>query len=226
MNGEFSCLAVETATAVSSIAACRGDRVGIRRYENARGGSENVYESVREALDEVGLKLEELDCIAFGCGPGGFTGLRVGAAVVQSLAFGVSVPVCRVSSLAVMAAGAIQRHGASLVATCLDARMGEAYVAVYAADDNEMISVRLEDRLVDPHEYEIVSPQKFLAAGPGWAAFTDLRERHEARFDGTDFDLLPSAEDLLPLARHYFSTGRTVAAAEAVPNYVRDKVTQ
>lgn len=231
MTREFACLAVETATEISSIAACRGERVGARQYRNARGGSEGIYVSVQEALDEVELTLADLDCIAFGCGPGGFTGLRVGAAVAQALAYGVSVPVCRISSLATLAAGAVRIHGAedghraSLVATCFDARMGEAYVGLYAADDTEVVRVRLEDRLVDPRVFEIESEQPFFAAGPGWAAFDEMRESYGDRIIGADFELLPAAQDLLTLARHAFSSGRTVSPAEALPNYLRDKVT-
>jgi tRNA threonylcarbamoyladenosine biosynthesis protein TsaB len=239
VSASFNCLAVETATEVCSIAVCRGEQTSVLRYKSARGSSEGIYESVQKLLDELDLQLDQLDCIAFGRGPGGFTGLRVGAAVAQSLAYGTGLPVCPVSSLATLAAGALRRQGAgnkngsevqggaaSLVATCLDARMGEAYVALYARDEAEIVRLQLEDRLVDPREFEFESGPPFLAVGPGWAAFDELRERHAPRFAGTDFEWLPSAEDLLVIARHNFDAGRTVPAAEALPNYVRDKVTQ
>jgi tRNA threonylcarbamoyladenosine biosynthesis protein TsaB len=129
-----------------------------------------------------------------------------------------------------MAAGVLRKNRepqeASLVATCLDARMGEAYLALYAADEREGVGVKVEDCLVDPQEYVVESSQKFFAAGPGWAAFPTMRDRHASRFNGTDFELLPSAEDLLDLARYSFSSGRTVSASEALPNYLRDKVTR
>lgn len=225
MTRAFSCLAVETATEVTSIAACDGARVSIRRGGSSRSGARDIYRWVHEVLEEVGLKLQSLDCIAFGCGPGGFTGLRVGAAVAQSLAFGASVPVCRVSSLAVMAAGAIRKHRVPLVAPCLDARMGEAYLALYRGHEQQIIRPELEDCLVDPADYRVESDEPFLAAGPGWAAFPEFRDRHAPRIAGEDADLLPCAEDLLPLARHDFGSGRVVCAEDAVPNYIRDKVT-
>jgi tRNA threonylcarbamoyladenosine biosynthesis protein TsaB len=226
MTAEFRCLAVETATGMTSIAACDGDRVSVRRGTSSRGGARDIYQLVQEALEEAGLKLQALDCIAYGCGPGGFTGLRVGAAVTQALAFGASVPVCRVSSLAVLAAGAIRKHRAPLVAPCLDARMGEAYLALYRDRGQQIIGPELEDCLVDPAAFVVEPGEPFLAAGPGWAAYPDLRDRHAARMVFEDFDLLPSAEDLLFVARHHFESGQVVRAEDATPNYIRDKVTQ
>ena len=86
MSGEFACLAVETATDVCSIAACVGGRSSVREYTAPDKTSRHIYEIVGEVLDEIGLNLGSLDCLAFGGGPGGFTGLRVGASVVQALA--------------------------------------------------------------------------------------------------------------------------------------------
>jgi tRNA threonylcarbamoyladenosine biosynthesis protein TsaB len=226
MKTDFRCLAVETATARCSIAACGSDAVGRREFLSARSGSQRIYAVVREVLDEAGLELNDLDCIALGCGPGGFTGLRVGAAVVQALAYGTSKPVCRVSSLATMAAGAFSQYRAPLVATCLDARMGEAYLALYAVDDQGVPGARIEDRLVDPKLFQFESQEEFCAVGPGWAAYPALGDRHTGRMTSQDFEFLPSAVDMLILARHQFEAGQTVPAEQALPNYVREKVTQ
>ncbi|MFQ5635169.1 MAG: tRNA (adenosine(37)-N6)-threonylcarbamoyltransferase complex dimerization subunit type 1 TsaB, partial [Gammaproteobacteria bacterium] len=96
---DFRCLAIETSSAVGSIAACADGRLAQRSYGPPGPESRQVYRYVREVLSATDVGLEELDCIAFGQGPGGFTGLRVGAAVVQALAYGNGLPVCRVSSL-------------------------------------------------------------------------------------------------------------------------------
>jgi len=226
MTGEFSALAIETSTDVCSLAACAGDRLSVREYASSRTRSRDIFGLIHEMLDEIAEPLGALDCITFGCGPGGFTGLRVGAAVTQSLAFGISVPVVRVSSLAVLAAGAMRKHGVPLVAACLDARMDEAYLAVYRAEEKDVISAELDDCLVDPERFELESPQPIFAAGPGWSAFPSLTGRHESGFAGHDFDLTPAARDLLTIARQRFQSGRTISAQSAVPNYIRDKVTQ
>lgn len=221
----FTCLAIEAASQVCSIAACHGGRISIRSGAQPRDQSRHIFESVREVLDELGLGLPALDCIAFGCGPGGFTGLRVGAAAVQALSFGVSVPVCRISSLASMALGTMQKHGIRSVATCLDARMGEAYLAVYRADEKSLVSTILEDCLVDPAKFTLDHKLEFFAAGPGWGACRDLFDRHIELISGSDLELLPSAEYLLVLAKRRFQTGLTSSAEAALPNYIRDKVT-
>jgi tRNA threonylcarbamoyladenosine biosynthesis protein TsaB len=223
---EFTCLAIEPASQICSIAACCGVRTSIRSEAEPRDQSRHIFESVREVLDDLDLSLAALDCIAFGCGPGGFTGLRVGAAAVQALSFGASIPVCRISSLASMALGAMQQHGARVVATCLDARMDEAYLAVYRAENQSLMSVQLEDCLVDPMKFTLDPTAEIFAAGPGWSACGDMFDRHTELISGNDFELLPSAEKLLALAEERFQTGQTISAGEALPNYIRDKVTR
>ena len=187
MSDEFACLAVETATEVCSIAACVGARISVRDYTAPDKTSRHIYEIVAEVLDEIGLNLESLDCIAFGSGPGGFTGLRVGAAVVQALAFGTSKPACRISSLSVLAAGAMRKYDVSRVAPCFDARMAEVYLALYEVDGNEVMQAEVADRLVDPADYDFESLRPFFAAGPGWKAYADLLERHADRMIGRGF---------------------------------------
>ena len=222
----FTCLAIESGSQVCGIAACSGGRISIRSGLEPQDQSRHIFESVREVLDELDLSLASLDCIAFGCGPGGFTGLRVGAAAVQALSFGASVPVCRISSLASMALGAMQQHGVRLVATCLDARMGEAYLAVYRTDKILLVSAQLEDCLVDPAKFTLDPTLEIFAAGPGWSAYGALFDRHAELISGSDLDLLPSAEHLLVLAEQRFRTGQTILAGQALPNYIRDKVTR
>ncbi len=183
-----------------------------------------VYACVRDVLREVGASLEALDCIAFGCGPGGFTGLRVGAAVAQALAYGAGLPVCRVSSLATLAAGAMRRHAVRCVAASVDARMGEAYVGVYR-DRGDGLQVECADCLVAPNEFLLPLSGEVFAAGPGWAAFPGLAAAHASRLSGTDSAVMPTAQVLLALAAREYRAGHTVAPDEAVPNYVRDRVT-
>jgi tRNA threonylcarbamoyladenosine biosynthesis protein TsaB len=225
MSRGFSALAIETSTEVCSVAACAQDRVSFREYASARNGSRDIFELIRETLEEVGQSLPSLDCIAFGCGPGGFTGLRVGAAVAQSLAFGASLPVVRVSSLALIAVGAMRKHGASLIAPCLDARMGEAYFAIYRAADG-LPRLEVDDCLVDPKKFQLEAGEPFFAAGPGWGAYPEFAERNTSRISGRDPGLVPSAQDLLTVARQRFYSGGIIPAEEALPNYIRDKVTQ
>lgn len=226
MSANFSALAVDTSTELCSIAACSGDRLVCREYASSQTGSRHIFELIGEILQEVEQTIQSLDCIAFGCGPGGFTGLRIGAAVTQSLAFGARLPVVRVSSLALIAAGAIRKHDVSLVAPCLDARMGEAYLAVYRADGTESMKIELSDSLVDPQDFRLESSEPVFAAGPGWEAYESLVNINSSRISGSDVTVMPSARDLLTVAQKRFQAGDTISAEAAVPNYIRDKVTQ
>ncbi len=221
----FRCLAIETSQPACSIAATVGGRRATREYAAPGEQSRRVYECIREVLDELGQTLAELDCIAFGCGPGGFTGLRVGAAVSQSLAYGAGLPVCRISSLAVLAAGAMHESGADVVAACLDARMGEAYIGIYANDADTGLQMLLADQLVEPATFTFPDGIVALAAGNGWAVFPEMLERNAGAIIDTDMARLPSAATLLELAAIEFRAGRVVSPEEALPNYIRDKVT-
>ncbi len=224
-DNPFTCLAIETAAGAGSVAACVGARVSSREFSGHPMQSREIYTAVRDILDELKLELTTADCIAFDYGPGAFTGLRVAAAVAQALAYGAGIPVARVSSLAALAAAASRLHGVDCVAPCLDARMGEAYVALYTSCRSDRVQAVVPDCLVSPGQYRLPSEDNFFAAGPGWSAHSDLVDNHAGQIIGQDFLVAPSAIDVLALAEGQFAAGRIVDAMQALPNYIRDKVT-
>jgi tRNA threonylcarbamoyladenosine biosynthesis protein TsaB len=224
-QSSFACLAVESATGSGSIAACVGGTTALREYAGHPMQSRDIYAGIREVLDELAIELTDLDCIAQGCGPGAFTGLRITAAVAQALAYGADLSVARISSLGVLAAGAARPPGVDCIAPCFDARMGEAYLAVYSGGLTGEMQNTIPDALVEPGGFRLPAELSFFAAGPGWSACPDLVDNHAAQIAGSDFELVPSAADMLALAAVQFRDGLTVAAAEALPNYIRDRVT-
>ena len=219
MTERFRCLAIESATTVCSLAIGSADDCLQQALPAGPQRSRPVYLSM-----EAGWPLASLDCIAFGCGPGAFTGLRVAAAVAQALAYGAGLPVCRISSLAVLAQGAVRRYRATRVAACLDARMGEIYAGCYASDGAELRLVGSECVTV-PDEFALPGEGRYLAAGPGWAVAAGLASRLAGRLSAVQPGLLPTARDLLVCAAADFASGRTAAAADAQPNYLRNEVT-
>ncbi len=222
---DFACLAIESSTSLLSVAACSGNRSSLIEDGTSRTPSRQVFQLVQQVLKETGLEIGILDCVAFGCGPGSFTGVRVAAAAAQSIAWSAGVPVCRVSGMEAMALSVMDKYQATSVASCLDARMGEAYLAVYRRESDSVIISVLDDRLVDPATFMLPGDESLFAAGPGWDAYPELNKRHSERFSGTDTECLPSAATMLQVARKMFHNGNAVAAAEALPNYIRDKVT-
>ena len=213
-------LAIEAATDQFSLAACHGVKSVCWEARPARDETQRVYEHAARLLAQADASLEDLDFVAFGCGPGSFTGVRVAAAAAQAIAFARSIPVCRISTLAVMAAGAGRVTGASLVATCLDARMERAYIALYRLAPSHRPVAVLRDALVDPREFMLPGDEAFMAVGGGWLAYPDILARHGSRVAALDAGLLPSARDLLSMAIPEFSAGRTVTAQEALPEYL------
>lgn len=187
--------------------------------------SRAVFEWVHELLEETGTSLSQLDCVAFGAGPGSFTGVRVAVALAQGLGYARKLPLCPVSTLAGLAAGALRNTVADAVACCLDARLGEVYVGVYRRDVDGGVQALMDDALLNPDAVSLPERTAFLAVGPGWAAYPQLATRLQTRLIGVEPELLPSAADVARLARPRFLSGRVVSPAGALPNYLRDRVT-
>jgi tRNA threonylcarbamoyladenosine biosynthesis protein TsaB len=222
---DFCCLAVETATEFPSLALLRGSQVAVRAAEGLQTPSRAIYTWVQELIDETGIRLDQLDCLAFGAGPGSFTGVRVAAALVQALGFARQLPVVPVSTLAALAMGGFQASQSQPVACCLDARMGQVYFAVYAPDDAEGVRAVQADALLHPADLSCANLPSCLGAGPGWLAYPELRVRLGGVLTGVEAGLRPSATDVAKLAYPKFRRGETVAPALALPNYLRDRVT-
>lgn len=220
----FTCLAIETATDLPGVALVRGGVVTRREAQGLRAPSRHVYEWAHDLLDEARIGLDELDCIAFGAGPGSFTGVRVAVAVAQALGYARGLALCPVSSLAALAAVAVRSTGATRVACCLDAHMGEVYAGTYRSDDASGVVALAADVLVPPDNLTLPAGERWLAAGPGWAAYPDLIPRLAGSLAGVEPALLPSAAEVARLAEPLYRAGRVLPPAEARPNYLRQRV--
>jgi len=223
VSAGFSCLAIETSTGLGTVAACRGERITVVQSERPRAGE--VYQCVRQVLQELEARCEDLDCIAFGQGPGSFTGMRIAASVAQSLAYGLGLSVCGVSSLELLAREAMRASGAARVACCIDARMQEVYVGAYERKDGSEVRPLMRDALLDPAVAQLDLQGSLHGVGAGWVLYPELRHRHQELLVDVDASLQPSAATLLAVAREHWEQGRLIAPVDALPNYVRNKVT-
>jgi tRNA threonylcarbamoyladenosine biosynthesis protein TsaB len=222
---DFTGLAIETSTEVCSIAVCRDGRIMQRDYSGLADRSRSIYAWLGELLEVNELRLADLDAIAFGQGPGAFTGLRIAAAVAQGLGRGAGLPIIPVSSLQALALSAAANSSASLtVAAALDARMDEIYLGIYRLQNNELETL-LADCLAKPDEVELPGGAALLAAGPGWLAQPSMSRRLARRITAVNGDLRPQAGALLQLAEPLLRAGKGLDAAAAVPNYLRNRVT-
>lgn len=223
-SAPFTCLAVETATDLPSLALLRNGALTVRESRGLRAPSRSVFEWARALLEESSVSLGQLDCIAFGAGPGSFTGVRVAVALAQSLGYAASLPLCPVSTLAALAAGAFRDTTADAVACCLDAHMGEVYVGVYRRDAEAGVIALAPDVLAEPDRVSLPGDWNYLGVGPGWAAYPELVGRMRGSIIGIEPNRLPSAGDVARLAGPLFVAGRIVQPAEAQPNYLRLRV--
>ncbi|MFQ1967655.1 tRNA (adenosine(37)-N6)-threonylcarbamoyltransferase complex dimerization subunit type 1 TsaB [Aeromonas veronii] len=223
---ELKILAVDTATEACSAALLVGDKLFSRWEEAPRDHTRKILPMVQAVLEDAGISLSDLDAIAFGRGPGSFTGVRIGISVAQGLAFGAGVPLIGISTLAAMAQGAYRLDGAQQVLTAIDARMNEVYFGRYELIDSRMQLVG--DEVVS--EPAALVDVRGKLAGPVTCVGTGF-ETYGETLSGLADELavsqvrFPAAEDMLPLARAAWLAGEAVPVEQATPVYLRDKVT-
>lgn len=219
-------LAIDTSTDGCSVALAF-DGATLERFEILpRGHANHVLPMVQALLAEAGTTLGALEAIAFCQGPGSFTGVRVATSVVQGLAFAVDLPVAPVSTLAALAQGAWHDDRADAVLAALDARMGEVYWGCYRLDGEVMVALR-PDSVVSPALAPIPEVGAWFGVGSGWRAHEGaLVDAAGARVDRYDGERVPRALHVLPLALAAAKENRLVDAAEALPVYLRDRVTR
>ncbi|MEE4123839.1 tRNA (adenosine(37)-N6)-threonylcarbamoyltransferase complex dimerization subunit type 1 TsaB [Pseudomonas viridiflava] len=214
-------LALDTATEACSVALLHDGKV-LSHYEVIpRLHAQRLLPMIKDLLAEAGIAMSALDAIAFGRGPGAFTGVRIAIGVVQGLAFALERPVLPVSNLAVLAQRAFREQGVLQVAAAIDARMDEVYWGCYRETAGEMRLVGAE-AVMAPELAALPADitGEWFGAGTGWG----YAERIPVALSGHDASLLPHAQDLLTLATFAWQRGEAVQADDAQPVYLRDKV--
>jgi tRNA threonylcarbamoyladenosine biosynthesis protein TsaB len=214
-------LALDTATEACSVALLHDGKV-LSHYEVIpRLHAQRLLPMIKTILADAGIAMSALDAIAFGRGPGAFTGVRIAIGVVQGLAFALERPVLPVSNLAVLAQRAMREHGALQVASAIDARMDEVYWGCYRETAGEMQLLGAE-AVLPPEQVSLPAGASgdWFGSGTGWG----YAERMPVSPVGQDSHMLPHAQDLLTLATFAWQRGEAIVADEAQPVYLRDKV--
>lgn len=218
-------LAIDTATEACSAALLEDGSV-IERYRLApRRHAELILPMVESLLQEADLPVSAMDALAFGRGPGAFTGLRIAAGVAQGIAFGADLPVLPVSTLAALAQGVYHEQGAPRVLAGIDARMQEVYWGCFELGDGEVMALAGEEQVCAPQDVTVPAAGQWVGAGSAWQAYAEVlhgRLRgHIATWSGERY---PRARDIAILAAQDFKWGLAVDAAQALPVYLRDNV--
>lgn len=213
-------LALDTSTEYLSLALlldgetiCRETHAGIRH-------SDLILPMLEVLLVEAGTSLSRLDGIAFGQGPGTFTGIRIGCGVAQGLAFGADLPVVGVSTLLALAESVTQDSAIA----CLDARMGEVYHAAYQRVAGEWREIHAPG-LYAPRDVPPVAGAEWVGIGSGFSVDDGaLRQRYTGQLSHVFEERFPHAREIAQIAQRRFCLGHGVPAWEAAPLYIRDKV--
>ncbi|MHB1085378.1 MAG: tRNA (adenosine(37)-N6)-threonylcarbamoyltransferase complex dimerization subunit type 1 TsaB [Thiobacillus sp.] len=219
-------LVLDTSTEYCSAALWLDGEIHARRVLAGQRHSSLLLPMVDELLRESAISLRQLDGIAYGAGPGSFTGLRIACAVTQGLAFGADLPVVGISTLEAIAG----QTGADRVLTVLDARMAEVYWAAYQRElahpeGHKGWRCVIEPALALPESVSVPEEGDWVGAGNGFVALGEvLRPRLETRLLRIDATLMPDAAAMAPLAVQAFERGEGKDAALAAPIYLRDKV--
>jgi len=213
-------LAIDTSTDFCSVAASRGESLFSRHEPAGQRQAEMILGMVDAVLAEAGLEIAQIEGIAYGAGPGSFTGLRIAAGVTQGLALARRIGVVGVGTLLAIA----EEAAGERIISCLDAHMGEVYHAAYRRAGARWEEVSAPG-LYKPEAVPVVPGADWTGCGDGFAAY---RERLAARLGGCVSAVRsgtgPTARAVLRLALPRFAAGEAMDAAQAVPVYLRDKV--
>ena len=216
-------LAIDTGTERMSLAVCRGDQVFTHEGVAGAQASTQLIPAILSLLSRAELRLPELQAIAFGRGPGAFTGLRTACSVAQGLALGANLPLLPVDSLLCLAETALAQS--PRVLALLDARMGQVYAAAYEWHDNGWLScmapqlTQAKELILPPH-WDALG---FALAGNARPAH-GVGLQHLLSCGGQAVEVWPQADAMLKLAARAWAREEAVHAALALPLYVRDDV--
>ncbi|MGZ8227283.1 MAG: tRNA (adenosine(37)-N6)-threonylcarbamoyltransferase complex dimerization subunit type 1 TsaB [Methylococcaceae bacterium] len=217
-------LAVETATEACSAALYINGEISERFEIAPQKHTKLILPMIDNLMREAGLKPQDLDALAFGCGPGSFTGVRIATGIIHGIAFGADLPVVPVSTLAAIAQDCFDKTDNNTTFVAMDARMGEIFWGVYQRNNTGYAEL-LGKEAVTPAELIAFPDVTGIGVGSGWGVYKDiLMARLDGRVSDCQVDHLPRACAVAQLGAYGFEQGLAVAVEDAMPVYLRDNV--
>ncbi|MBR9866652.1 MAG: tRNA (adenosine(37)-N6)-threonylcarbamoyltransferase complex dimerization subunit type 1 TsaB [Oceanospirillales bacterium] len=216
-------LALDTSTDACSVALSVDGVIQEDFRVIPRQHTRQLLPMVDQMLSSSGLRVNQLDAIAFGRGPGSFAGIRIATGTAQGLAFAADLPLLPVSTLEAIALSAAREYNADRVVSTLDARMNELYCCAYEMRDG--LPVALGKEIVSAPE-NIVLPdgEQWFAAGRGWIYLETMSAAVQQAVSSPVLDIYPAAGVMCELALEAYLRGEGVSAELAQPVYLRDEV--
>jgi len=220
-------LAVETSSIACSVALQVGEEMQQRHVVEAKAHTRILLPMIRTLLGEANLQVGDLDALVVGNGPGSFIGMRIGASVVQGLAFAAGLNIIPISSLAAIAAEVFRNHDGSHVAVTQDARMKQVYLGCFVRGDADLPVPLGKERIHDVNDIGMLEGYRdvsWLAAGAGWQQYPSLIASQNAEVTAVPDILLPRASHLLGIAHGLYDSGQSIPPEQLQPAYLRDQV--
>ncbi len=214
-------LAFDTSSSACSIALLLNEKIIERHAITPMQQAKVILPMIHELLDSENMTLQQLNAIAFGCGPGSFTGVRIAISVAQGLAYATDKPLIPVSSLAAVAQAAFQELGWKKLLVAVDARIDEVYWASYAVDSGKLVKLIGKEAVSTPDNICLPDKGEWYGIGNAWEVY---KSKIACQPKQIDANRLPMASAILALARSLFLQGSVVAPRDAKPVYLRNDV--
>ncbi|MDR1057798.1 MAG: tRNA (adenosine(37)-N6)-threonylcarbamoyltransferase complex dimerization subunit type 1 TsaB [Coxiellaceae bacterium] len=215
-------LAIDTSTDACSSALLFNHKIIDRFMVAPRKHTSFILSMVNDLLSEGEIEFNQLDAIAFGCGPGSFTGVRLATSVAQGFALASNLSVIKISTLRALAQEVFVEFRATKVLVAQDARMQEVYWGEYCVDNNGIMKAIKPDSLINPYKIKTIINSDFVGVGDGFEVYNDFFTKN------CKIPFIPKkyiqAKYVARLAANDFVQGLVVTADKVQPTYLREKV--
>lgn len=216
-------LAIETATENCSAALdINGESIQCEKFA-PRKHTELILPMIDEILLKADIKIQQLDALSFGKGPGSFTGVRIATSVIQGLSFAHDIPIIPVSTLATLAQSYKEKH--MCIATAIDARMNEVYWGLYKRDCKGIMQALIKEQVCPPENIQNPKDDKWFGLGTGWLSYkNELQSNFTSDLKGFKGDFFPCAKGVIEQAKPMYLKGVFTDAQNVMPSYLRNKI--
>lgn len=214
-------LAFDTSSTACSVGLLCEGKITLKHEVAPMQQAKMILPLIHALLTPAHISIQDLDAIAFGQGPGSFTGVRIATSVAQGLGYAANLPLIPVSSLASVAQLAYEIHGWKNVLVAMDARIHEVYWGAYEVQQNGLMTLIDKEMVCVPEKVPVVKEGNWYSAGDGWEVY-----KEKLRFSSLacDSSLMPHASGILAIAQADFLQKKTIQPCEALPVYLRDEV--
>jgi tRNA threonylcarbamoyladenosine biosynthesis protein TsaB len=214
-------LALDSSASACSVAIMQDDEIAMQHQVAPMQQAQLILPMIDEIMQQSNVSFDQLDALAFGCGPGSFTGVRIAASVIQGLAYATELPIIKISSLAATAQAAFTDLGWKKLLVAMDARISEIYFGAYAVNARGLVELMGEESISAPDK--IIFP-----AGDNWYGVGNAWEVYHIAYQPSRIDAsrLPMASAIATLAKEKFQNKEWTALEDAIPAYLRNNVAE